>query len=128
MLKKIEVKNQIENLEVEIKNTSFNKMFKSGLEYASLARGTWNISHVGMLIPESHQIFVCAANCLRGVVLTAAEIHSMDRFSTIEVKENMLYDGSMEDVIIDGVIDIVNKLDKKPKVVLVYLSCLHHFL
>ena len=128
MLKKIESKKILENLQVKIKDTEFNKMFKSGLEYAALARGTWNISHVGMLIPESHQIFVCAANCLRGVVLTAAEIHSMDRFSTIEVKENMLYDGSMEYVIIDGVIDIVEKLDKKPKVVLVYLSCLHHFL
>ncbi len=128
MLKKIESKKILENIEVKISDVEFNKMFKSGLEYATVARGTWNISHVGMLIPESHQIFVCAANCLRGVVLTAAEIHSMDRFSTIEVKENMLYDGSMEFVIIDGVIDIVEKLDKKPKVVLVYLSCLHHFL
>ena len=31
-------------------------------------------------MPESHQIFVCAQACLRGVVLTAAEMNAMDRF------------------------------------------------
>ena len=47
--------------------------FVSGLEYGAPARGVWNIVHVGMLIPGAHEIYVCAGNCLRGVVLTAAE-------------------------------------------------------
>ena len=57
--------------------------FVSGLEYGAPARGVWNIVHIGMLIPGAHQIYVCAGNCLRGVVLTAAEMHAQSRFSTI---------------------------------------------
>ena len=62
--------------------------FVSGLEYGAPARGVWNIVHIGMLIPGAHQIYVCAGNCLRGVVLTAAEMNAQSRFSTITIKEN----------------------------------------
>ena len=112
---------------IEIANANFPSPFVSGLEYATPARGTWNIVHTGMLIPEAHEIFVCAASCLRGVVLTAAEMHAEDRFSTVEIKEHNLLDGDMEDLLIDGVSDISEKLPKRPPAVLVYTSCVHHF-
>ena len=112
---------------IPIEKASFPSPFISGLEYASPARGTWNIVHTGMLIPEAHEIFVCAASCLRGVVLTAAEMDAAHRFSTVEIRENNLLDGDMEDLIIDGVSDIIEKLPKRPPVVLVYTSCVHHF-
>ncbi len=128
MLKKVYDKKNIEDACVYIKDAVFNKMFSQSLEYMTPARGTFNIAHTGMLIPESHEIFVCASNCLRGVILTAGELHRMNRFSTIEVKQNMLYDGSMEYEIIDGVKDIINKLDYKPRAILLYFSCLHHFM
>ena len=67
--------------------------FVSGLEYGAPARGVWNIVHIGMLIPGAHQIYVCAGNCLRGVVLTAAEMNAQSRFSTITIKENNVLDG-----------------------------------
>ena len=57
--------------------------FVSGLEYGAPARGVWNIVHVGMLIPGAHEIYVCAGNCLRGVVLTAVEMGAQRRFSKI---------------------------------------------
>ena len=66
--------------------------FVSGLEYGAPARGVWNIVHIGMLIPGAHQIYVCAGNCLRGVVLTAAEMNAQSRFSTITIKENNVLD------------------------------------
>ena len=112
---------------VRIADAKFPAPFRSGLEYSSPARGTWNIVHTGMLIPEAHEIFVCAASCLRGVVLTAAEMNALDRFSTVEVKENNLLDGNLEELLIDGVSDIINKLEKRPPAVLVYTSCVHHF-
>ena len=112
---------------IPIADVSFPAPFHSGLEYASPARGTWNIVHTGMLIPEAHEIFVCAASCLRGVVLTAAEMGAAHRFSTVEIKENNLLDGDMEYHVIDGVRDILERLPKKPPVVLVYTSCVHHF-
>ncbi len=112
---------------IEIADANFPSPFTSGLEYATPARGTWNIVHTGMLIPEAHEIFVCAASCLRGVVLTAAEMHAEDRFSTVEIKEHNLLDGDMEDLLIDGVSDIIEKLPKRPPAILVYTSCVHHF-
>lgn len=112
---------------VSIGDADYPAPFKSGLEYASPARGTWNIVHTGMLIPEAHEIFVCASCCLRGVVLTAAEMGAMDRFSTVEIREHNLLDGDMEELVIEGVSDIINKLPKRPPAVLVYTSCVHHF-
>ena len=112
---------------IRIADAKFPAPFASGLEYATPARGTWNIVHTGMLIPEAHEIFVCAASCLRGVVLTAAEMHAEERFSTVEIKENNLLDGDMEELVIEGVSDIIEKLPKRPPAVLVYTSCVHHF-
>ena len=128
MLKKIGEHEITENgAVVKMCEAGFPAPFKGGLEYASPARGTWNIVHTGMLIPEAHEIFVCAASCLRGVVLTAAEMNALDRFSTVEVKENNLLEGNLEELLIDGVTDIINKLEKRPPAVLVYTSCVHHF-
>ena len=125
MLKRIGGKPQLSG--VPIREARFPSPFPSGLEYASPARGTWNIVHTGMLIPEAHEIFVCAASCLRGVVLTAAELGMSHRFSTVEVKEHNLLDGDMEELVIEGVTDILRKLPKMPPAVLVYTSCVHHF-
>ena len=74
--------------------------FVSGLEYGAPARGVWNIVHIGMLLPGAHQIYVCAGNCLRGVVLTAAEMNAQSRFSTITIKENNVMDGDIESLLI----------------------------
>ena len=65
---------------IRMADAKFPMPFASGLEYATPARGTWNIVHTGMLIPQAHEIFVCAASCLRGVVLTAAEMGAQERF------------------------------------------------
>lgn len=127
MLKRISMPKEVPNVGIPIGKASFPSPFVSGLEYASPARGTWNIVHTGMLIPEAHEIFVCAASCLRGVVLTAAEMGAAHRFSTVEILENNLLDGSLEDLVIEGVSDIIEKLPKKPPAVLVYTSCVHHF-
>ena len=126
MLKKMNEKPRTD-VKVHLRDASFPSPFASGLEYAAPARGTWNIVHVGMLIPEAHEIFVCAAGCLRGVVLTAAEMGASHRFSTVEVKEENLLNGDMEDLIIEGVTDVLHKLPEMPPAVLVYTSCVHHF-
>ena len=112
---------------IPIGEAEFPSPFYPGVEYAAPARGPWNIVHVGMLLPESHQIFVCAQGCLRGVVLTAAEMGASGRFSTIAVRENNVTDGDMEELIINGVRDVLSKLKKKPRAVLVFTSCIHHF-
>ena len=112
MLKKVTSSREVKSVGIPIRDAAFPSPFRSGLEYASPARGTWNIVHTGMLIPEAHEIFVCAASCLRGVVLTAAEMNAQERFSTVEVRENNLLDGDMEELVIEGVSDILLKLPK----------------
>ena len=127
MLTRVTAPKEVASVGIPVAEAAFPSPFHSGLEYASPARGTWNIVHTGMLIPEAHEIFVCAASCLRGVVLTAAEMGAAHRFSTVEIKESNLLDGDMEYHVIDGVSDILERLPKKPPVVLVYTSCVHHF-
>ena len=102
--------------------------FAQGLEFNSPVHGNWNIVHTGMLMPEARQIYVCADNCMRGVVLTAAEMNAADRFSFVIVKEENLLNGNLEDITIEGVTDVLNKLEEKPKAVLLVTVCLHHFL
>lgn len=128
MLRRVGEQIQEDGAAVAISQASFPSPFVSGLEYGAPARGSWNIAHTGFLIPESHEIFVCAESCLRGVVLTAAEMGASHRFSMIAIRENNVLDGDMEDLIIDGVEDILGKLPKRPKAVLLYTSCIHHFI
>ena len=112
---------------VKIADADINGIFESGLEYNPPARGMWNIVHTGMLVPEAHEIFACAQGCLRGVILTAAEMLELDRLSWISVSEEDMFDGTLESDIIDGVCEIIEKLQKHPPVVLLYLSCMHLF-
>ena len=103
---------------VVIKDATFPVPFAQGLEFNSPVHGNWNIVHTGMLMPEARQIYVCADNCMRGVVLTAAEMNAADRFSFVIVKEENLLNGNLEDITIEGVTDVLNKLEEKPKAVL----------
>ena len=83
MLKRLNGEDDMTGAEVAIRDADFPVPFVSGLEYNAPARGPWNIVHTGMLLPESHQVFACAQGCLRGVILTAAEMVAMDRMSWI---------------------------------------------
>ena len=94
--------------------------FPPGLEFNSPVHGNWNIVHTGMLMPEAIQIYVCADNCMRGVVLTAAEMNAADRFSFVIVEEENLLNGNLEYVTIEGVTDVLNKTEEKPKAVLLF--------
>ena len=128
MLKRVGDREFPGKTEVFIKEASFPVPFQPGLEFNSPAHGNWNIVHTGMLVPEAQQIYVCADNCMRGVVLTAAEMNAADSFSFVIVEEKDLLGGNLEDVTIEGVTDVLKRLDKKPKAVLLFTVCLHHFL
>ena len=128
MLSRINAPDRTGAEQVNIRDASFPAPFHAGLEYSSPARGTWNIVHTGMLIPEAHEIFVCACGCLRGVVLTAAEMNALDRYSSISISEEQVLDGGMEQLMIDGVKDIIENLSYRPRAILLYISCQHFFL
>ena len=112
---------------VRLADIDFPSPFYEGLQYNAPARGVWNIVHTGMLIPESHQVYVCAQGCLRGVILTAAEMNEMKRMSWVALRESDMWNGEMENRVIDGTSHIVDQLETKPRCVLIYLSCMHMF-
>ena len=112
---------------VRLGDAARGDFFAGGLEYNPPARGVWNIVHTGMLIPETHEIFACAQGCLRGVILTAAEMKALDRMSWISVSEQDMFDGTLESDVVDGVSEIIEKLSYRPKQILLYLSCIHLF-
>ena len=111
----------------EIKLSEFHSSFYEGLQYNAPARGVWNIVHTGMLIPDSHQVYICAQGCLRGVILTAAEMNEMERMSWVALREEDMWNGEMESRVIEGTAHIVDQLKKRPRCVLIYLSCMHMF-
>ena len=115
-------------ISVRAGDAAFPVPFREGLLYSSPARGTWTIAHTSMLIPGSHQIFVCPSCCLRGVVLSAEEMGAMDRFSMLEFTDDHILRGDLEDMIIEGVSGILDEMPKKPTCVLLYTSCVQHFL
>lgn len=112
---------------IRIADADRTALFAEGLEYNTPARGMWNIVHTGMLLPGAHQVYACAQGCLRGVILTAAEMNALDRMSWIAVSEQDLFDGTLEQSIIDGTAEIIGRLPERPRVILLYLSCIHLF-
>lgn len=112
---------------IRIGDADKNALFPGGLEYNTPARGGWNIVHTGMLVPEAHQIYVCAQGCLRGVILTAAEMYATERLSWITLTEEDMFDGTLESDIIDGVTDLIGKMKQHPPVILLFISCMHLF-
>lgn len=111
-----------------LKDMKDSNPYQHGLEYNSPARGLWNIVHVGMLLPESHQVFVCMVSCMRGVVLTAAELKAQDRYSSLFLDEADLLSGDCEQVIIDGVTELLENLPVRPKALLLFTNCIDQFM
>ena len=128
MLKQIGRDFEPEGAIVSVSDAKYPLPFARELEFNAPAHGNWNIVHIGMLIPEAHEIYVGSDNCMRGVVMTAAEMNALDRYSTVMLEEEDLLDGNLEDVTIEGVADVIRKLPYRPRCVQVYLVCLHHFL
>ena len=127
MLKSVGRQLDIEAFALPVGKAEFPQPFIAELEFNAPARGMWNIVHTGMLVPQSHQIFVCAQGCLRGVILTAAEMNAMDRMSFVTVTEQDLFDNTLESNVVDGVSAVLNEMSTRPRAVLVFLSCIQLF-
>ncbi|WP_296903262.1 nitrogenase component 1 [uncultured Megasphaera sp.] len=118
-----------EGAEIDIARASFPQPFHIGLKYASPARGHWTIAHSPMLIPECHEVYVCCACCLHGVVLSADEVpDGAARFSTVTLTNENLIKGNLEEMMIDGITHIIEDMPQKPKCVEGFTSCMQHFL
>ena len=116
--------------EAEITDVPFPVPFPKGLVYAPPARGTWTIAHSPMLIPGCHEIYVCCPCCLHGVVLSADEIPDggNGRFSMVTLTNENILKGDLEEMMIEGVSEVLKSLPERPRLVECFTSCVQHFL
>ena len=82
--------------------------FRAGLQYTAPARGHWTIAHTPIIIPGCYIVFLCANACMRGVVMSAMEYGGMDRFSMIMLYDKDIYEGNLEQGMIEGIIEIID--------------------
>lgn len=97
--------------------------FKDTLHYSSPANGGRGIVRTGMLIPESVELFVCPFACGRHGAISAVKQELKHRLSYLYVEQADIVNG-YDDLILPAVGELLETLTERPKVVLVFVSCL----
>ncbi|MGL6220769.1 MAG: nitrogenase component 1 [Lacrimispora sphenoides] len=100
----------------------------STLHYTSPAHGGWGVVRLAMLVPESYQLFVCPFACGRHGALGAIGHGLKDRLSYLYIDESDIVSGGYEDLIPEAVAELLETLEKKPKVLMIFVSCLDDLL
>ncbi len=97
--------------------------FENTLHYSSPANGGRGIVRTGMLIPESVELFVCPFACGRHGAISAVKQNLKHRLSYLYVDQADIVNG-YDDLIIPAVGELLETLQERPKVVLIFVSCL----
>jgi len=98
------------------------------LLYTSPAHGGWGVVRLAMLVPESYQLFVCPFACGRHGALGAIGHGIKDRLSYLYIEESDIVSGSYEKLIPEAVTELLETLEQRPKVLLIFVSCLDDLL
>ena len=94
------------------------------LHYTSPAHGGWGVVRMGMLVPESYQLFVCPFACGRHGAIGAAVEGLKDRISYLFVDQSDIIDG-YDDLIVQKVPEYLSVIaPRRPKVLFIFGSCL----
>ncbi len=96
---------------------------KKCLHYASPAHGGWGVVRVGMLIPQSYQLFVCPFACGRHGAIGAIQQGLKDRLSYLYLDQSDIIDG-YEDLIVESMQEFIKSLNDDVRVILIVVSCL----
>lgn len=97
--------------------------FENTLHYSSPANGDRGVVRTGMMVPESVQLFICPFACGRHGAIGAVKQNFKDRLAYLYVNQADIING-YDDVIIPAVEEFLEALEKRPKVVLIFVSCL----
>ncbi|MDR1430326.1 MAG: nitrogenase component 1 [Spirochaetaceae bacterium] len=100
---------------------------ESCVAYSSPAHGGWGIVRVGMLVPESCQLFVCPSACGRHGAISAKQHGYKDRLFYLYLDEADIVSGGYESLIVESV-DALFAAIEKPKALLIVVSCLDDLL
>ncbi len=97
--------------------------FPSTLHYATPAHGGWGVVRMGMLTPESYQLFVCPFACGRHGALGAVQQGLKDRVSYCYIDQSDIING-YDNLILEAVDALLEQLDVRPRAIFVIVSCL----
>jgi nitrogenase molybdenum-iron protein alpha/beta subunit len=97
------------------------------IAYSSPAHGGWGIVRVGMLVPETHQLFVCPSACGRHGAISAKLHGYKDRVSYLYLDESDIVSGGYEALIVESTGELLAVIEK-PKALLIMVSCLDDLL
>lgn len=93
------------------------------LEYNCPSHGGWGMVRSGMLVPESCQLFVSPPACGRHGALGAVRQGFKDRLFYLCLEEKDIVSG-YDQAIIDAVEELFLRMPDRPRVLLVFVSCL----
>lgn len=102
--------------------------FNKTLQYVSPAHGGWGMVRIGALVPESHQLFVAPFACGRHGALGGQVNGIKDRISYLYIEESDIVSGHYEHLIPDAVEELFETLKNRPKVLLIFVTCLDDLL
>lgn len=100
----------------------------STMHYVSAAHGGWGIVRIAALVPESYLLFVCPFACGRHTALGGIDNGIKNQVSYLFITEADIVSGDFEQMIIDNVGNLFESLEKRPKVLFIFTSCLDDLL
>jgi len=98
------------------------------IRYSSPAHGGWGVVRMGMLVPESYQLFVCPFACGRHGAIGAMKQGLKHRLSYLYIDEADIVSGGYEELIVQAVDELLAGLSFRPKVLMIFVSCLDDLL
>ena len=102
--------------------------FQESLHYSSPAHGGWGVVRTAMLVPDSYQLFVCPFACGRHGAIGACCQGLKHRLSYLYLSEEDIVSGSYEEQLLEATGKLFSILEKKPKVLMIFVSCLDDLL
>ncbi len=97
--------------------------FEDSLHYTSPGHGDWGVVRIGMLVPESVQLFVCPSACGRHGAIGAMMQGFKDRLFYLYLSQSDIIEG-YDDLIPDAVEEVLEVAKPYPKVFFIFVSCL----
>ena len=97
--------------------------FENTLHYSSPANGGRGVVRIGMMMPESVELFVCPFACGRHGAISAMKQELKGRLSYLYINQSDVING-YDDLIPPAVGELLDALPVRPKVVFVFVSCL----
>ena len=79
---------------------------------------------MAMQVPESYQLFVGPAACMRHIMLSSMELGIDDRISWMMIREEDIVSGSYEQLILQNVDELLGNMNPRPRVFMIFVTCI----